>query len=92
MTERNLLLNLGAQPNDDDGQADDLGGVITPGSSPFADGEVRLLRQVECLGEQLPPAQCGACGCTDTSPCPGGCMWANASATLCSSCALLGGG
>ena len=27
------------------------------------------------------------CGCTDEHACPGGCVWANASATLCSRCA-----
>ena len=31
--------------------------------------------------------QCQACGCTDEEACPGGCVWANASATLCSRCA-----
>jgi hypothetical protein len=33
---------------------------------------------------------CGSCGCTDARACPGGCVWANASATLCSRCALEG--
>jgi hypothetical protein len=26
------------------------------------------------------------CGCTELSPCLGGCIWANATATLCSKC------
>lgn len=30
---------------------------------------------------------CSVCGCTEDSPCPGGCIWANAQATLCSRCA-----
>ena len=29
---------------------------------------------------------CSVCGCTDEDACPGGCVWANASATLCSQC------
>jgi len=33
------------------------------------------------------PGECQACGCTDEHACPGGCVWANASATLCSRCA-----
>jgi hypothetical protein len=32
--------------------------------------------------------ECQVCGCTDDRACPGGCVWANAAATLCSSCAL----
>lgn len=31
--------------------------------------------------------QCQVCGCTDEEACPGGCIWANAGATLCSRCA-----
>lgn len=31
--------------------------------------------------------QCHVCGCTDEQACPGGCLWANAAATLCSRCA-----
>ena len=31
--------------------------------------------------------RCEVCGCTDEQACPGGCIWANASATLCSRCA-----
>lgn len=31
--------------------------------------------------------QCQACGCTDDHACEGGCIWANARATLCSRCA-----
>lgn len=30
---------------------------------------------------------CQVCGCTELDPCPGGCVWANPSATLCSRCA-----
>lgn len=30
---------------------------------------------------------CFYCGCTDSSPCPGGCSWANIKHTLCSQCA-----
>jgi hypothetical protein len=33
---------------------------------------------------------CTECGCTDEEACPGGCVWANADATLCSRCALEG--
>jgi hypothetical protein len=35
----------------------------------------------------LTPGECQVCGCTDEHACPGGCVWANASATLCSRCA-----
>ncbi len=31
--------------------------------------------------------RCSVCGCTEESPCPGGCIWANSNATLCSRCA-----
>ncbi len=31
--------------------------------------------------------QCLQCGCTDERACPGGCIWANVTATLCSRCA-----
>jgi hypothetical protein len=31
--------------------------------------------------------ECQVCGCTDEHACPGGCIWANAAATLCSRCA-----
>jgi hypothetical protein len=31
--------------------------------------------------------QCRICGCTELEPCPGGCIWANSDATLCSRCA-----
>jgi hypothetical protein len=31
--------------------------------------------------------ECQLCGCTDEESCPGGCIWANAAATLCSRCA-----
>lgn len=31
--------------------------------------------------------QCIECGCTDERACPGGCIWANVTATLCSRCA-----
>lgn len=34
----------------------------------------------------LEPGICGVCGCTDEQACPGGCVWANATATLCSQC------
>lgn len=30
---------------------------------------------------------CQLCGCTYWRPCPGGCAWANADATLCTRCA-----
>lgn len=30
--------------------------------------------------------RCEVCGCTDDNACPGGCIWANSSATLCSRC------
>jgi len=33
------------------------------------------------------PGTCAVCGCTDEDACPGGCVWANAAATLCSRCA-----
>jgi hypothetical protein len=29
---------------------------------------------------------CSVCGCTENDACLGGCIWANASATLCSRC------
>ncbi len=29
---------------------------------------------------------CSVCGCSEDDPCPGGCIWANGSATLCSRC------
>lgn len=32
--------------------------------------------------------QCVVCGCDDFNACPGGCVWANAQATLCSRCVL----
>jgi hypothetical protein len=32
------------------------------------------------------PGVCARCGCSDDDPCPGGCLWANSSATLCSRC------
>lgn len=35
--------------------------------------------------------QCQVCHCTDLDGCPGGCVWANAQATLCSRCAQGGG-
>lgn len=31
--------------------------------------------------------QCEVCGCTEDRGCEGGCIWANATATLCSQCA-----
>ena len=31
--------------------------------------------------------QCRVCGCTEFDPCPGGCIWADGTATLCSRCA-----
>lgn len=30
---------------------------------------------------------CGACGCTDSTPCPGGCAWVDKTHRLCSACA-----
>ncbi len=30
---------------------------------------------------------CSVCGCTEDNACEGGCIWANAQATLCSRCA-----
>lgn len=33
------------------------------------------------------PGVCSVCGCTEFDPCPGGCIWANSTATLCSRCA-----
>jgi len=35
----------------------------------------------------LMSGECQVCGCTDEHACPGGCIWANAAATLCSRCA-----
>jgi hypothetical protein len=35
--------------------------------------------------------RCDVCGCTDERSCPGGCIWANSSATLCSRCAQRNG-
>ncbi len=32
---------------------------------------------------------CQVCGCDDDHACEGGCIWANADATLCSQCAQL---
>lgn len=34
----------------------------------------------------MTPGVCIVCGCTESTPCAGGCIWANSSATLCSSC------
>lgn len=33
------------------------------------------------------PGVCSVCGCSEDEPCPDGCIWANATATLCSRCA-----
>lgn len=33
------------------------------------------------------PGVCRVCGCTDARACPGGCAWADAAHTLCTSCA-----
>lgn len=33
------------------------------------------------------PGTCSVCGCDDDHACDGGCIWANADATLCSRCA-----
>lgn len=33
------------------------------------------------------PGVCSSCGCTEDNACEGGCYWANADETLCSSCA-----
>lgn len=33
------------------------------------------------------PGTCQICGCSELDPCPGGCIWANPEATLCSRCA-----
>jgi hypothetical protein len=64
------------------------------------DGAVRTFLQLEGAELEaalwgartgLPPAQCRSCGCTDAQPCPGGCLWANPQATLCSRCVLAGG-
>lgn len=38
----------------------------------------------------LPQAECRVCGCTEEEACPGGCIWANSAATLCSQCAVRG--
>jgi hypothetical protein len=32
------------------------------------------------------PGQCRWCRCTEREPCPGGCGWADGTATLCSAC------
>jgi hypothetical protein len=54
-------------------------------------GTLRLLHQrAERVGGGVTVATCEVCGCTDELPCPGGCIWANAAATLCSRCALGG--
>ncbi|WP_224365381.1 hypothetical protein [Hyalangium versicolor] len=53
-------------------------------------GESRLFHQKD-EGGVLSGTRCSVCGCTDALPCPGGCIWANASATLCSRCSLSGG-
>jgi len=37
------------------------------------------------------PGTCRSCGCTEDDACPGGCIWANAEATLCSRCSREGG-
>ena len=41
----------------------------------------------DLAGANLFSGTCQRCGCTDESACPGGCIWANAEATLCSRCA-----
>lgn len=56
----------------------------------YEEGNARLFHQKD-TGGVLAGSRCGGCGCTDAMPCPGGCIWANASATLCSRCALSGG-
>jgi len=32
------------------------------------------------------PGVCRKCGCTETTPCPGGCAWADETKTLCTTC------
>ncbi len=47
---------------------------------------LNLLREESPLGFPE-PGVCQVCGCTELDPCPGGCVWANPQATLCSRCA-----
>jgi hypothetical protein len=41
----------------------------------------------EGLTFDFSPGECRVCGCTEEESCPGGCIWANSEATLCSRCA-----
>lgn len=36
---------------------------------------------------KLTPGTCQFCGCTETTPCPGGCAWTDETQTTCSLCA-----
>jgi hypothetical protein len=40
-----------------------------------------------CADDFAVDGQCRVCGCTEFEPCPGGYIWANSDATLCSQCA-----
>lgn len=46
-----------------------------------------MLEDLEQLDDEPVPGVCMACGCTEDDACDGGCIWANADATLCSQCA-----
>lgn len=46
-----------------------------------------MLEDLEQLDDGPTPGVCTECGCTDDDACEGGCIWANADATLCSQCA-----